>query len=602
MTLIEFLKGIADAIRSKDETTASIPASDMAARIKAIETGVDTTDATATAADIASGKTAYVNDQKITGNVDTIEAGASMTYGCDQYQSGADAVAYAGKLALIANFAKSWLFRAGSKFAVTVDLASLGTASAADVMEGKTFTSAAGLQCVGTAAAFLGQGRTQAKTVSPSRSKQVVAPDSGYDFLTTVTVEAIPDNLADVSGVTAQPADVKAGVAYVDADGVTRQGTATEREAPIITLTPDRTAYDIQPGFYEDAGLVQIDLEEVTVTPTTAAQTVKPSSGRVLSKVIVEAADPGIDTSDANAPAEGIREGYTAYVDGVKVWGTMPNHMPESYKLAGVADRYDILRGFHTGYGSVSLSDVDQARLIPENIAEGITILGVEGAHKGGNTECAMKITSGAYLFWNGARFDQFEEIMKHIEALDSLEMMFYKCEALEEFSFDGIDTSAATTAKNCFQSCTSLKKIDFSAADFSSITTTFYLMRYCSALEEVVGLSLPAATGTATTWTPAGTETSPYPLRRFTFRTDLDAPSVQMPIKISYCSMEREATLEMFNTLPDLAVLALASPPAITLTGNPCATGVLADGTACEILTADDQAIATAKGWTIVL
>lgn len=93
------------------------------------------------------------------------------------------------------------------------------------------------------------------------------------------------------------------------------------------------------------------------------------------------------DTSDATVLVAEMLETKTAYARGAKLVGTMPNKGKQTKTITGRDESCTIPTGFHDGTGTVAIASVERAKIVPANIAEGITILGITGTHKGGVDE-----------------------------------------------------------------------------------------------------------------------------------------------------------------------------------------------------------------------
>lgn len=125
-------------------------------------------------------------------------------------------------------------------------------------------------------------------------------------------------------------------------------------------------------------GNTLIDLTPDTITPEKLLKgaTAHGADG----EPITGTCDYDANTQDATASAAEILTGKSAYNKGVKITGEMPNNGAVNGKISKKADTYTVPQGYHDGSGKVGISDTEQAKIIPANIRDGVTILGIEGS------------------------------------------------------------------------------------------------------------------------------------------------------------------------------------------------------------------------------
>ena len=140
-------------------------------------------------------------------------------------------------------------------------------------------------------------------------------------------------------------------------------------------------------------GQVLINLENDTVT-----------AADVLSGVTFHLPDGTIGTGscnydaytgDADAAVAEVLAGKTFYKNGSKLTGTMPNRGAQTAVISTKNGSVTIQNGFHDGSGSVSIDPVEVAKIIAENIKEGVEILGVTGtcSPASGVTSTSVSVT-----------------------------------------------------------------------------------------------------------------------------------------------------------------------------------------------------------------
>ncbi len=272
------------------------------------------------------------------------------------------------------------------------------TATAADVLANKTIVTATGESVAGTmanngavsqvlsgaktsytvpAGYHNGKGSVsidvETKAATPTEEAQDIVPTSGK-VLTKVTVGAIPTKYGDATDADAVAGDLLVGkIAVTAVDGVATQITGTMADNGTVTkvldATTDNQSQTIAAGKHSGSGSVSIVLEEKSATPTTAAQTIAPTAGKVLSKVSVAAIPAKFgDVSTATGAAADVLAGKIVFGKNasgaaVKITGTMANNGATGGSIDGLTTTsYTIPAGYTSG-GTVTLTDAIETAL-----------------------------------------------------------------------------------------------------------------------------------------------------------------------------------------------------------------------------------------------
>jgi hypothetical protein len=125
--------------------------------------------------------------------------------------------------------------------------------------------------------------------------------------------------------------------------------------------------------------LIDLTSDTVTADKLLSGYTAHGADG----ETITGSCDYDSDTSDDTAVAAEILASKTAHARGIALTGEMPNRGSVSGTISTIDGEYTIQNGYHDGSGKVGMDSTEQAKLIPSNVRQGVTVLGVVGTMSG---------------------------------------------------------------------------------------------------------------------------------------------------------------------------------------------------------------------------
>ena len=233
-----------------------------------------------------------------------------------------------------------------------------------------------------------GQIVLEVKEVTPTKSVQEVTPTPG-NALSMVTVNPIPDQYQDISGVTAQAGHVLDGSYFVDNTGALKEGNIPVRSSADITASG--ATVSVPAGYYESAVSKTVDADGndavIQALTVTANGTYTPPSGvDGYAPVTVNVASEEVPAVEQATPEISVNEGglITAIATqeaGQVAAGTKRAEMQLTTQAGqeitpGTTDKTIESGRYLTGTQIIK----GDSNLKAENIKKGVSIFDVAGA------------------------------------------------------------------------------------------------------------------------------------------------------------------------------------------------------------------------------
>jgi len=130
---------------------------------------------------------------------------------------------------------------------------------------------------------------------------------------------------------------------------------------------------------YGGRTLIDLTADTVTADKILNGYTAHDKSGAIITGTNTYDSD----TSDDTVAVAEILINKTAHARGTQLTGTMPNNGSINGSISTVTGEYTVPQGYHDGSGKVSISVTEQAKLIAENIRQGVEVLGITGTMSG---------------------------------------------------------------------------------------------------------------------------------------------------------------------------------------------------------------------------